>query len=127
MKIPDINLNILDVYKRSVVHYACRKNYFFSITYLLDQNINIEIMDHEENTPLAICLRYRNLDQAALIIKKGVKYGFVNDPTAEQKYRKMSYFAYAIKHFLVGICFMLIETGYPIQKALEEVTNEAFK
>ena len=39
-------------------------------------------MDHEENTPLAICLRYRNLDQAALIIKKGVKYGFVNDPTA---------------------------------------------
>ena len=22
---------------------------------------------------------------------------------------------------------MLIETGYPIQKALEEVTNEAFK
>ena len=41
MKIPDINLNILDVYKRSVVHYACRKNYFFSITYLLDQNINI--------------------------------------------------------------------------------------
>jgi ankyrin repeat protein len=102
MNLADINLNLLDVYKRSVVHYACRKNYFYSILYLLDRNINMEIADHEENTPLAICLRHRNLDQAAFIIRKGVRYGFVNDPTAEGPDKKMSYFAYAIKNLSVG-------------------------
>lgn len=78
VNIPDINLNLLDVFTRSIVHYACRKEYFFSMVYLLDLNINIEIADHESNTPLAICLKEGNLDQAALIIRKGVKYGFVN-------------------------------------------------
>jgi ankyrin repeat protein len=127
MNLADINLNLLDVYKRSVVHYACRKSYFFSILYLLDKNINMEIVDHEENTPLAICLRHRNLDQAAFIIRNGVRYGFVNDTTANGSDKKMSYFAYAIKNLSVGICFMLLDYGYPIQKALEEVPNEMFK
>lgn len=27
----------------------------------------------------------------------------------------------------MGICFMLLDHGYPLQRALEEVTNEAFK
>jgi hypothetical protein len=31
----------------------------------------------------------------------------------------MSYFGYAIKNLSVGICFMLLDYGYPIQKALE--------
>lgn len=39
----------------------------------------------------------------------------------------MSYFSYAIKHLSVGICFMLLDHGYPIQKALEEVPSEVFK
>ena len=58
--------------------------------------------------------KHRNLDQAALIIKKGVKYGFVYDGSEKQ-----SYFAYAMKYLSVGICFMLLDYGYPIQKALE--------
>ena len=40
---------------------------------------------------------------------------------------KYSYFAYAIKQALVGICFMLIDYGYPLQKALDEIENDAFK
>jgi hypothetical protein len=87
----------------------------------------MEIVDHEENTPLAICLLHRNLDQAAFIIRKGVRYGFVNDTTSEGPDKRMSYFAYAIKNLSVGICFMLLDYGYPIQKALEEVPNEMFK
>ena len=67
------------MFYRSFVHYACRKNYFFSILHLLDLNINFENEDCENNTPLGICLKYKNLDQAALIIKKGVRIGFVND------------------------------------------------
>jgi hypothetical protein len=39
----------------------------------------------------------------------------------------MSYFGYAIKNLSVGICFMLLDYGYPIQKALEEVPSEVFK
>jgi len=58
-------------------------------------------------------LRSKNLDQAALIIKKGVRYGYINENG-----EKMSYFAYAIKNLSVGICFMLLDYGYPIQKAL---------
>ena len=37
----DINLNLVDVYKRTLLHYACERNHFFSILYLLDKNINI--------------------------------------------------------------------------------------
>jgi hypothetical protein len=71
---------------------------------------------------LAICLKHKNLDQAALIISHGVKYGFVHDNN-----EKLSYFGYAIKNLSVGICFMLLDHGYPIQKALEEVPNSSFK
>lgn len=73
----DINLNLVDAYKRTILHYACESNHFFSILELLDQNINIEAKDYQENTPLAITLKTRNLDQAALLISKGVRYGFV--------------------------------------------------
>ena len=40
MKLANINLIIIDMFHRSFVHYACRKNYFFSILHLLDRNIN---------------------------------------------------------------------------------------
>ena len=80
------------------------------------------MVDAEGNTPLAICLRHRNLNQAALLIKKGVRYGHVVDGGM-----KYSYFAYAVLKLSVGICFILIDHGYPLQKALEEVTNETFK
>ena len=75
----EINLNLVDVFKRTLLHYACEKSHFFSILYLLDKNINIEAKDYQENTPLAVSLKTRNLDQAALIISKGVKYGFVDE------------------------------------------------
>jgi len=75
----DINLNLLDLYQRSLLHYACLHNHFFSILYLLDKNINIEAKDYQDNTPLALSLKTRNLDQATLIISKGVKYGFVHE------------------------------------------------
>ena len=109
----DINLNLVDVYKRTILHYACEHNHFFSILYLLDKNINIEAKDFQENTPLAISLKTRNLDQAALLISKGVRYGFVHDE------ERLSYFAYAYKNLSAGVCFMLLDYGYPIQKALE--------
>lgn len=87
----EINLNLVDGYKRTILHYACQSNHFFSILYLLDKNINIEAKDYQENTPLAITLKTRNLDQAALLISKGVKYGFVQEEEGEKK----SYFGYA--------------------------------
>lgn len=118
----DINLNLLDVYRRTILHYACEKNHFFSIVYLLDKNINIEAKDYEENTPLALSLLTRNLDQAALIISKGVKYGCV-----EEAGEKLSYFSYAYRKLSAGICFLLLDNGYPIQRALEEIPNSCFK
>lgn len=89
--------------------------------YSLDININYDIQDTEGNTPLAISLKHRNLNQAALLIKKGVKYGYVYDQG-----HRYSYFAYASK-LSAAICFLLLDHGYPLQKALEEVRNEAFK
>jgi ankyrin repeat protein len=68
----------MDKYGRTPVHYACEKNYFFSILYLLDKNIDINIQDNEGNTPLAICLISKNLNQAALLLKKGTAMGYVN-------------------------------------------------
>ena len=53
-----------------------------------------------------------------MLIKKGVKHGYVNDQG-----HKYSYFAYASAKLSVGICFMLIDYGYPLQKALEEVKS----
>jgi ankyrin repeat protein len=117
-----IDLNVLDIYNRTPLHYACQKNFFFSILYLLDKDIDYDIMDNQGNTPLAICLIHRKLNQAALLIKKGVRYGHVIDQGV-----KYSYFAYAIQKLSVGICFMLIDHGYPLQKALEEAPNDAFK
>jgi hypothetical protein len=63
---------------------------------------------------LAICLKHRNLNQAALLLKRGVKDGYV---ITEDK--KMSYFAYAMSRLSVGICYMLLDYGYPIEKALK--------
>ena len=121
MSYKDININLIDVFKRNILHYACEKNYFFSIHSLLERNINIEAKDHEENSPLAISLKTKNLDQSALLISKGVKYGFVHEN------EKLSYFSYAFKHFSAGICFLLLDNGYPIQKALEEIPDSSFK
>lgn len=89
--------------------------------YLLDKNINIEAKDYQENTPLAICLKTKNLDQAALLISKGVRYGFVHDKD------RLSYFGYAFDRLSAGICFMLLDYGYPIQRALEEIPDSGFK
>lgn len=35
MEAKDINLSLVDVYRRTLLHYACEKNYFYSILYLL--------------------------------------------------------------------------------------------
>lgn len=117
----EVNLNLLDVFKRTILHYACEKNHFFSILYLLDKNINIEAKDYQDNTPLAVSLKTRNLDQAALLISRGVRYGVVHDTL------KLSYFGYAFQNLSAGLCFMLLDHGYPIQKALEEIPNSCFK
>ena len=109
----EIDLNIVDCYHKTPLHYACEKNFFFSILYLLDANINYDVEDSQGNTPLAICLKHRMLNQAALLIRKGVKFGYVID---ERK--KYSYFEYAVTKLSVGICFMLLDHGYPLQKAL---------
>ena len=72
--------------------------------------------DHEGNTPLAICLKTRNLNQAAMIIKqKGVQYGYVVEEGV-----RFSYVQYALEKFPVAICFMLIEHGFPLDRALKD-------
>jgi hypothetical protein len=80
--------------------------------------IDTEIIDFEGNTPLALCLRHRNFSQASLLLKRGAKDGYVIDGEV-----KMSYFAYAFSKFSAGVCYMLLDNGYPIEKALKEVTN----
>lgn len=110
---PDIDINIVDVYQRTPLHYACEKKFFFSILYLLQKNIQYDLVDAEGNTPLAICLKHRNLTQAAMLIKRGVKYGNVVEDG-----KVYSYFTYAIQKLPVGICFILIDHGYPLDKAL---------
>lgn len=84
--------------------------------YLLDKGVDTQLEDKDGNTPLAICLLRRNLDQAALLLKKGVKDGSViNGSTAQ------SYFEYAFKNLSVAVCFMLLDHGYPLTKAMEIV------
>lgn len=89
---------------------------------MLNTNINYEVKDKEGNTPLAICLKHRNLNQAALLIRKGVKYGNVIENN--QTY---SYFSYAAAKLSVGICYMLLDHDYPLQYAIEEAGNAQFK
>lgn len=50
-----------------------------------------------------------------MLIKRGVKYGSVVEDG--QLY---SYITYSIKKLSIGICFILIDHGYPLEKALEE-------
>lgn len=40
---------------------------------------------------------------------------------------KMSYFAYAFSKFSAGVCYMLLDHGYPLEKALGEVNNHTFR
>jgi ankyrin repeat protein len=108
-------VNILDAYQRTPLHYACEKRFFFSIIYLLDKWVHYDVVDAEGNTPLAICLKHRNLNQAAMIMKRGVGYGCV-----VEEGKTYSYLQYALKRLSVGICFMLIEHGYPRERAMEE-------
>jgi ankyrin repeat protein len=67
---PEIDLSIVDVYQRTPLHYACEKKFFFSILYLLEKWFNYDLVDYEGNTPLDICFRHQNLNQAAMILKK---------------------------------------------------------
>lgn len=92
LKQPGIDLNHKDAYRKTALHYACEKNFFFSIIHLLDKKIEINVKDINGNTPLALCLLNRTLNQAALLIKKGVSDGYVTD--SEQK--KHSYFGYCM-------------------------------
>jgi ankyrin repeat protein len=39
---------------------------------LLDKKIDTNTKDYEGNTPLAVCLKNKTLNQAAMLIKKGV-------------------------------------------------------
>ena len=117
-----INLNLVDSFQRTIMHYACEHNNFFAILLLLEKNINIEAKDYQQNTPLAVCLRTRNLDQATLIISKGVKYGWVHGDG-----EAMTYFHYAYSKLSAGVCFMLLDHGYPIQKAVQEIPDSGFK
>lgn len=50
-----------------------------------------------------------------MLIKRGVKYGNIVEDG--QTY---SYITYSIKKLSIGICFILIDHGYPLEKALEE-------
>ena len=112
---PELNINIVDIYQRTPLHYACEKQFFFSILYLLQKNIDYDVVDAEGNTPLAICLKHKNLNQAAMLIKRGVKYGCVVEDGQHD-----SYITYSIRKLSIGICFILIDHGYPLEKALEE-------
>ena len=76
---------------------------------------DIDQKDSEGNTPLALCLKNKNENQAAMLIKKGVSIGVVFEDGIEY-----SYISYAAKKLSIGICFMLIDHGYPLEKALEE-------
>lgn len=60
-----------------------------------------------------MCFKHRTLNQAALLIKRGVSEGYVVDGDS-----KLSYFVYAATKLSVGICYMLLDYGYPINKAL---------
>lgn len=54
--------------------------------YLLDKGVDTQLEDKEGNTPLAICLLRRNLEQAALLLKKGAKEGSIKDGPLSQSY-----------------------------------------
>jgi hypothetical protein len=94
---------VVDNYLRTPLHYACEKGFFFSILYLLEKWPQVDAADSEGNTPLAICLKNRNLNQAAMLIKRGVQHGWVVEDG-----ERYSYVQYALKKLTVGICFMLI-------------------
>lgn len=57
---------------------------------------------------MAICLISKNLNQAALLLKKGTAMGYVNENG-----KKMTYFSYALSNSLVEICHLLLDHGYP--------------
>jgi ankyrin repeat protein len=103
----------MDIYGRSAIHYACEKDYFFSIMYLLNKGVDTTITDSEGNTPLAICFIRRNLNQAALLLRLGVKQGFVFENG-----EKTTYFSYAFNKLSVAVCYMLLDNGYPLELAL---------
>lgn len=82
--------------------------------YLLQKEVEYDLIDAEGNSPLAICLINGNLDQALMLIRRGVQYGYVVEGG-----QTFSYMGYALKKLPVAICFLLIDHGYPLQKALE--------
>lgn len=119
----DIDLNRKDQYGRTAIHYACERDFFFAVLYLIDKQIDTTIRDSEGNTPLALCFIHRNLNQAVLLMKLGVSEGFVYEDG-----EATSYFTYAFDRLSVEVCYMLLEYGYPLETALAEVsTHEAFK
>lgn len=41
--------------------------------------------------------------------------------------KRYSYFAYAIHKMFAGICYMLLDNGYPVDKALRETSSESLR
>jgi hypothetical protein len=119
----DIDLNHTDQDGRAAIHYASEKDFFFAILYLLDKKVDTAIQDSHGNTPLGLCFIHRNLNQAVLLMRLGVGEGFVY-----QNGERTSYFSYAFNRLSVAVCYMLLDNGYPLELALEEVAHhQAFR
>lgn len=89
----------------------------------MDKKIEFNVKDINGNTPLALCMLNKTLNQAAMLIRKGVTDGSVTD----SDHKKMSYFNYCATKLPLGLCFMLLDYGYPVDKALQETTNPLVK
>ena len=116
-------MNHQDKENRTAIHYACEMDFFFAILYLIDKKVNTTVKDSQGNTPLAMCFLHRNLNQAVLLMRLGVEEGFVYENG-----EKVSYFSYAFTRLSVAVCYMLLDHGYPLEVALEEVSHhQAFR
>ena len=71
----ELEIDCVDVYGKSPLHYAAQHGALLSSLFLIDKNAQIERSDRFGNTPLALAFLYNHPDYAIALIQKGASLG----------------------------------------------------
>lgn len=75
---PIIDIN--SIYQSSALHAAAMNSKSITVRFLLDKHLcDVNIKDHNGNTPLHIAFRYKNVDVANLLLAYGARIDILNN------------------------------------------------
>eukprot|EP01125_Pyxidicula_operculata_P008837 TRINITY_DN292_c0_g1_i1.p1 TRINITY_DN292_c0_g1~~TRINITY_DN292_c0_g1_i1.p1 ORF type:complete len:2964 (-),score=944.30 TRINITY_DN292_c0_g1_i1:25-8748(-) len=134
----NIDTNVADIYKRTPLHYAAAHGSTISSLYLLKRGSNLEALDVDGNSPLAVALNSKHPDYATILIQKGAnvqkplnfvnkfydvtvdKNGFVIKRGKGEHVTKWTLFRQVIEEGWQGVAYLLLDSKFDFFLAMDD-------